>query len=89
MSRPAPARPYNTQLIDPREYKSYWDLFNPKLKGKILSSDIRRVRGAGIPWQFLYYSPELGPKYLAPLLQRDGRDHERRPAPIGGLVGRG
>ena len=55
---------YNTQLIDPREYKSYWDLFNPKLKGKILSSDIRRVRGAGIPWQFLYYSPELGPKFL-------------------------
>ena len=55
---------YNTQLIDSREYKSYWDLFNPKLKGKILSSDIRRVRGAGIPWQFLYYSPELGPKFL-------------------------
>ena len=55
---------FNTQLIDAREYKSYWDLFNPKLKGKILSSDIRRVRGAGIPWQFLYYSPELGPKFL-------------------------
>ncbi len=55
---------YNTQLVDTREYKSYWDLFNSKLKGKILSSDIRRVRGAGIPWQFLYYSPELGPKFL-------------------------
>ncbi len=55
---------FNTQLLDAREYKSYWDLFNPKLKGKILSSDIRRVRGAGIPWQFLYYSPEMGPKFL-------------------------
>lgn len=55
---------YNTQLLDPREYKSYWDFLNPKLKGKIVSSDIRKVRGAGIPWQFLYYSPELGPKYL-------------------------
>ena len=55
---------YNTQLLDPREYKSYWDLLNPKLKGKILSTDIRKVRGAGIPWQFLYYSSELGPKYL-------------------------
>ncbi len=55
---------YNTQLLDPREYKSYWDLLNPKLKGKILSTDIRKVRGAGIPWQFLYYDPELGPKYL-------------------------
>lgn len=55
---------YNTQLIDPNEYKNYWDLLNPKLKGKILSTDIRRVRGAGIPWQFLYYHPDLGPKYL-------------------------
>ena len=55
---------YNTQLLDPRDYKSYWDFLNPKLKGKIISSDIRKVRGAGIPWQFLYYSPDLGPKYL-------------------------
>ena len=55
---------YNTQLLDPREYKSYWDLLNPKLKGKILSTDIRRVRGAGISWQFLYYHSDLGPKYL-------------------------
>jgi iron(III) transport system substrate-binding protein len=55
---------YNPQLLDPREYKSYWDFLNPKLKGKIVSTDIRKVRGAGIPWQFLYYSPELGPKYL-------------------------
>jgi iron(III) transport system substrate-binding protein len=55
---------YNSQLVDPNEYKTYWDLLNPKLKGKILSTDIRRVRGAGIPWQFLYYHPDLGPKYL-------------------------
>ena len=55
---------YNTQLLDPREYKSYWDLINPKLKGKVLSTDIRKVRGAGIPWQFLYYHPELGPKFI-------------------------
>src|SRR5499426_4774296 len=55
---------YNTQLLDPREYKSYWDLLNPKLKGKILSTDIRKVRGAGIPWPFLYYSSDLGPKFL-------------------------
>jgi iron(III) transport system substrate-binding protein len=55
---------YNTQLIDPNDYKTYWDFLNPKLKGKILSTDIRRVRGAGIPWQFLYYHPDLGPKYL-------------------------
>jgi iron(III) transport system substrate-binding protein len=55
---------YNSQLLDPREYKSYWDFLNPKLKGKIISTDIRKVRGAGIPWQFLYYHPDLGPKFL-------------------------
>ncbi len=55
---------YNNQLLDPREYRSYWDFLNPKLKGKIVSTDIRKVRGAGIPWQFLYYYPDLGPKYL-------------------------
>jgi iron(III) transport system substrate-binding protein len=55
---------YNTQLVDPREYRTYWDFLHPKLKGKILATDIRKVRGAGIPWQFLYYSPDLGPKYL-------------------------
>jgi iron(III) transport system substrate-binding protein len=55
---------YNTQLLDPSEFKSYWDLINPKLKGKIVSNDIRKVRGAGIPWQFLYYHPDLGPKFI-------------------------
>jgi hypothetical protein len=58
---------YNTQLVDPREYKTYWDFLNPKLKGKIVSIDIRKVRGAGIPWQFLYYHPELGPEFLRKL----------------------
>jgi len=55
---------YNTRLLDPREYRSYWDFLNPKLKGKIMSTDIRKLRGAGIPWQFLYYYPDLGPKFL-------------------------
>jgi iron(III) transport system substrate-binding protein len=55
---------YNTRLLEPRDYKSYWDFLDPKLRGKILSIDIRRVRGAGIPWQFLYYYSELGPRFL-------------------------
>jgi iron(III) transport system substrate-binding protein len=59
---------YNTQLLHPAEYKSYWDFINPKLKGRILTTDIRRVRGAGIPWQFLYYHPDLGPKFIRRLL---------------------
>ena len=55
MSRPAQARPTTRSFSIRASTRRYWDLFNPKLKGKILSTDIRRVRGAGIPWQFLYY----------------------------------
>jgi iron(III) transport system substrate-binding protein len=55
---------YNTQQLKPDDYKSYWDFLNPKLKGKIVSIDLRKVRGAGGSWQFIYYHPELGPKYI-------------------------
>ena len=55
---------YNTQLINAREFKSYWDFLDPKLKGRIVTTDLRKIRGAGIPWQFLYYHPELGPKFI-------------------------
>jgi iron(III) transport system substrate-binding protein len=55
---------YNINLLNPREFRSYWDFLNPKLRGKIVSIDIRQVRGAGLPWQYLYYNPELGPPYI-------------------------
>lgn len=55
---------YNINLLIPREFRSYSDFLNPKLKGKVVSVDIRQVRGAGLPWQYLYYSPELGPPYI-------------------------
>lgn len=55
---------YNTKLVNPKEFKSYRDFLNPKWKGKIIAVDIRRVRGAGIMWQYMYYSPELGPDYI-------------------------
>ncbi|HET9917295.1 MAG TPA: extracellular solute-binding protein [Candidatus Binatia bacterium] len=55
---------YNTQQLNPAEYRSYWDLLNPKLKSKITSVDPRRVRGAGASWQFLYYHKELGVKFV-------------------------
>lgn len=55
---------YNVDLLSPREFRSYWDFLNPKLKGKIVSIDIRQVRGAGLPWQYLYYNQELGPSFI-------------------------
>ena len=55
---------YNTNLINPKDYRSFWDFLNPKLKGKIVSPDIRRVRGFGPSMQYLYYHADLGPEFL-------------------------
>jgi iron(III) transport system substrate-binding protein len=54
---------YNTKLVDPKEFKSYWDILNPKWKGKIVSLDPREA-GLGGTMQFYYYSPEIGPEFL-------------------------
>jgi hypothetical protein len=32
---------FNTNLVNPKELKSYWDLVNPKWKGKIVATDPR------------------------------------------------
>jgi ABC-type Fe3+ transport system substrate-binding protein len=71
---------YNTNLVNPKEFSSYWDLLKPKWKGKITAMDPKL---AGFPTgllQFAYYDPELGAKFLRQLfgemditLSRDGR----------------
>jgi iron(III) transport system substrate-binding protein len=54
---------YNTDLINPAEFKSYWDLLQPKWKGKIVATDPRTGEGRNGS-RFLYYNPDLGPQYL-------------------------
>ena len=54
---------YNTKMVDPKEFKSYWDVTNPKWRGKIVSLDPRDT-GLGATMQFFYYSPEIGPEFL-------------------------
>jgi iron(III) transport system substrate-binding protein len=54
----------NTRMVDPRQFTSYWDLLNPKWKGKIVSSDIRRGGRGGVTSRFIYKHPQLGPAYL-------------------------
>ena len=57
---------YNTNLVDLREFKSYWDLLNPKWKGRILLYE--RV-GVGSPSVVrFYYNAQLGPDFLRRLL---------------------
>src|SRR5215813_13567369 len=70
---------YNTNLVNPKEFKSYWGLVAPKWKGKYVSQEPTST-GLGGGLQFMYYHPELGPEFikrlfadLQPTLGRDRR----------------
>jgi len=53
---------YNTTLLDPKEFHSYWDLLNPKWKGKIA---LFERPGTGSPNMIrYYYNPQLGPEFV-------------------------
>ena len=57
---------YNTRLVNAREFKSHWDLLNPKWKGKMASQDPTGT-GLGATVIFFYYHPELGPEFVRKL----------------------
>ena len=57
---------YNTKQVSGAEFKSFWDLLNPKWKGKIASLDPTSF-GMGAALQFFYYHPELGAPFLKKL----------------------
>lgn len=52
----------NTGLVDMKEFKSYWDLLNPKWKGKIL---LFERPGVGSPSVVrFYHHAQLGPEFI-------------------------
>ena len=55
---------YNSKLVNPQEFNSYWDLLQPRWKGKILSKDPRVSGRQRIGIRILYYTRELGPDFL-------------------------
>jgi len=57
---------YNQKSVDPKTLTSYWDLFDPKWKGKITLKDPREPGGQS-PLLFLFHNPQLGPDYLKKL----------------------
>jgi iron(III) transport system substrate-binding protein len=50
---------YNTNMVNAKEVTSYWDLINPKWKGKVVA-----FTQITAPHKFFYYQSELGPKFL-------------------------
>lgn len=55
---------YNTKLVDPKEFKSYWDFLDPKWRGKIVAYDPNRVSNVAHSLRFLYNHPDLGPEFV-------------------------
>ena len=54
---------YNTKLVDPKEIKSYWDVLNPKWKGKMVAYD-PKARGHIQTMRGIYYNPAVGPEFI-------------------------
>jgi ABC-type Fe3+ transport system substrate-binding protein len=61
----------NTNLVKASEIQSWWDLLLPKWKGKIVMTDANSAGNIG-NWRFLYYSPDLGPRFIKRLLTETG-----------------
>jgi iron(III) transport system substrate-binding protein len=59
---------YNTNLLDPKEIQSWWDLLKPKYKGKLGTFDPLGSGGGGEIFVFFYYSPALGARFITRLL---------------------
>lgn len=57
---------YNSTMVNPKEFTSYWDLTQPKWKGKITATD-PRTRGMDNPVLFFYYHSKLGPEFIRKL----------------------
>jgi ABC-type Fe3+ transport system substrate-binding protein len=53
---------YNTNLVDLKEFKSYWDLLTPKWRGKILLFE-RPAVGSPSVVRF-YHNAQLGPEFI-------------------------
>lgn len=58
---------YNSNLVNPSEFHSYWDLLQPKWKGRLLSKDPKVSGSQRIGMRIFYYTPELGPKFISRL----------------------
>jgi iron(III) transport system substrate-binding protein len=58
---------YNSDLVRPFEFKSYWHVLDARWRGKIAVIDPRGP-GAREGARLVYYHPELGPKFLTRLM---------------------
>jgi iron(III) transport system substrate-binding protein len=55
---------YNKNMVEPKEFKSYWDLAQSRWRGKIIALDPRQPGRQRVGARVLYHIPELGEKFL-------------------------
>jgi hypothetical protein len=78
----------NTQKAKGDEIKSWWDLINPKWKGKIIGYDPAIAGVARNVLWYLYMNKALGSGIHEQTLWRYAIDFESRSSAVGGLAGR-
>jgi iron(III) transport system substrate-binding protein len=54
----------NSTMVNPKEFKSYKDLLDPKWKGKIVADDPRKSGPGQATFTFFFLHPDLGVKYI-------------------------
>jgi ABC-type thiamine transport system substrate-binding protein len=55
---------YNTELVTPGEFSSFWDLLQERWRGKIVAMDPRAGGYGRSGARFSYYNPQLGDEFL-------------------------
>lgn len=56
---------YNKRLVKPEEIRSYWDLIDPRWRGKLMSHDPFLPSYAQSLLWFFYGNPQIGPEFLS------------------------
>lgn len=59
----------NTKMVNPDEIKSYWDIADPKFKGKVGIRDPRSSGGGAWHMLGIYNEPSLGIDYIKKLVE--------------------
>jgi iron(III) transport system substrate-binding protein len=62
----------NTKFADPSAFRSYWEVLDPKWKGKIAMQDVRAPGPGGGGAVFLLLNPQVGESYLRRLFTETG-----------------
>lgn len=55
---------FNSKMVNPKEFKSYWDFLQPNWRGKILVMDPTMGGGVTGVLRFLYHTQALGSEFL-------------------------